>query len=237
MCAGFTAYFKQELGINEIVSSIFISVFCYLILNRNMKGIFLLNSILIPIIIIVLIILGVKVFDNNIEINSIQNNKMWLFNAILYASYNSITLISILIPIKKYITRKKDILKISTICSLIIIVLALIIFMILLTINLDINQIELPTVYVAKHLGEIYKYLYGIIILGAIATTAISSAYGFLNNISKAGKKSKYKMYNKLICFLAIFVSLFGFSNLVNNLYPIFGILGLLQLIFILKCK
>ena len=71
--------------------------------------------------------------------------------------------------------------------------------------------------------------------MGAIVTTAISSAYGFLNNISKT--KEKYDKNNKIICFIAIFISLFGFSNLVNNLYPIFGILGLVQLIFILKCK
>lgn len=70
---------------------------------------------------------------------------------------------------------------------------------------------------------------------GAIATTAISSAYGFLNNVSKNEKK--YKQYTKIICILSIFAPLFGFSNLVNNLYPIFGFLGLVQLIFILKCK
>lgn len=83
--------------------------------------------------------------------------------------------------------------------------------------------------------GNLYKYLYGIIIIGAIITTAISSAFGFLNNISK--DKNSYKILNKIICIVSIFVSLLGFSNLVNNLYPIFGILGLIQLILILKCK
>lgn len=84
-------------------------------------------------------------------------------------------------------------------------------------------------------MGKIYKYLYGIIILGAIITTGVSSAYGFLNNVCKT--KAKYKKVNLLICFTAIFVSLFGFSNLVNSLYPVFGILGLIQLLIILKAK
>lgn len=84
-------------------------------------------------------------------------------------------------------------------------------------------------------LGKTYKYLYGIIILGAIITTAISSAFGFLNNISK--NKERYKRNNKIICILSIFVSLIGFSNLVNNIYPMFGILGLIQLILILKYR
>lgn len=84
-------------------------------------------------------------------------------------------------------------------------------------------------------LGTGYKYLYGIIILGAIITTAISDAFGFLNNVTK--DKKKYKIINAIICILSIFISLFGFSNLVNNIYPIFGILGIIQLILILKCK
>ena len=83
--------------------------------------------------------------------------------------------------------------------------------------------------------GKTYKYLYGIIILGAIVTTAISSAYGFLNNIARNPKQ--YKRYNRLICAISVFVSLFGFSNLVNNIYPIFGILGLIEIFLILKCK
>jgi len=77
--------------------------------------------------------------------------------------------------------------------------------------------------------------LYGLIILGAIITTAISDAFGFLNNVAK--DKRQYKKINAIICLISIFVSLFGFSNLVNNIYPIFGALGIIQLILILKCK
>lgn len=83
--------------------------------------------------------------------------------------------------------------------------------------------------------GVIYKYLYGIIILGAIITTAISSAFGFLNNISRGEKR--YNKFNFAICMCAVFISHFGFSNLVNSLYPVFGILGLMQMLLILKCK
>ena len=84
-------------------------------------------------------------------------------------------------------------------------------------------------------LGIIYKYLYGLIILGAIVTTEISAGYGFLNNISK--NTNRFKLNNKIICILSIPISLIGFSNLVNVLYPFFGILGLVQIFLILKCK
>lgn len=137
---------------------------------------------------------------------------------------------------KKYIKNKIGIIKIVLVSMIIIMILGLVIFILLLTIETgEIAEIELPTVYAAGKIGEIYKHLYGIIMIGAIATTAISAAYGFLNNISK--EKKKYKIYNKTICIIAVFISLFGFSNLINNLYPMFGLLGLIQLIFIFKCK
>ncbi len=235
MCAGFSAYFKQEFGVEIIFSSIFISIFSYFILNKNINGIFALNLILIPIIIFVLIFLSKFTVEKNYSFENIEFNFFWIISSILYASYNSITLVSMLIPMKKYIKIKKYIIIISLLCIFIIFLLALIIYGLLCTINEDISKIELPTVYAVSNFGEIYKYLYGIIIISAITTTAISSAYGFLNNISKT--KQKYKKINFLICIIAIFVSFIGFSNLVNMLYPLFGVLGLIQLIFILRCK
>lgn len=235
MCAGFTAYFKQEFQIDEIYSSIAIAIISYIILSKNIKGIFLLNSILMPLIIIILTVLGIKSIGIAGNFEPVINNNMWLPKAILYASYNSITLVSLLIPIKKYIKNKKDIVKIASISTIIIIILAMIIVLLLLKIDLDISKIELPAVYASGLFGKVYQYLYGIIILGAIMTTSISSAFGFLNNITKTEKK--YKLINKIICIASIFISLFGFSNLVNNIYPIFGVLGLVQLILIIKCK
>ena len=235
MCAGFTAYFKQVLEIPEIISSILVAVFCYILLNKNIKGVLILNWLLIPMMIIVLIILGIKTFTPTYELETIASNNLWYVKAILYASYNSITLISILLPLKKYIKNKKDIMKISVICIIAITILSGVIMLLLNSITGDIGKIEMPAVYASGNLGLVYKYLYGIIIIGAIITTAISSAYGFLNNVSKT--KEKYLKNNLLICLVSIFVSFLGFSNLVNNLYPVFGILGLLQLLFIFRCK
>lgn len=71
--------------------------------------------------------------------------------------------------------------------------------------------------------GHIYKYAYGIIIIGAILTTQISAIFGFLNNITH--EKKVYNRLNKLICISAVFISVIGFSNLVSIIYPFFGML------------
>lgn len=148
----------------NLLYGIFLAVFNFFILNKNINGIVILNSILMPIIILMLVVLGVKTFDVDYDLATSQNGK-WIMSSILYASYNSITLISILIPIKEYIKTKKDIIKISALSSIIIIILALVIFGLLLSIEGDLSKIELPSVYAASQMGLIYKYLYGGIIL------------------------------------------------------------------------
>lgn len=150
MCAGFSAYFKQEFNINEIYTSSIIAISSYIILSRNIKGIFTLNSILMPLIIIILIILGIKGINTKIEVINEIKSLAWIPKSILYTSYNCITLISMLIPIKKYIKNKKDMLKISIITVMIIIILAVIIMMLLSNIHTDISKIELPAVYASR---------------------------------------------------------------------------------------
>ncbi len=122
MCAGFASYFAQEIGKTTIIPSIILAIICYVLLSKNLKGLFILNSILIPIITLIIVALGTKIDITSLNINN-QISRTWLVSAILYASYNSITLISILLPMKKYIKNKSDILKISIISSIIISIL------------------------------------------------------------------------------------------------------------------
>ena len=61
-----------------------------------------------------------------IEIPIKQNG--FLISSLLYASYNSIILIPVLTSLREYVTSKKQVIKISTISSLIIIILALLIY-------------------------------------------------------------------------------------------------------------
>ena len=59
MCAGFAEFFKQELGVNPIIPGILFAIFCYFLLNNDTKGVFILNWMLIPIMIVILVMLGV----------------------------------------------------------------------------------------------------------------------------------------------------------------------------------
>ena len=236
MVAGFSAYFSQELGIPNIIGTIIIIVLCYITFMGNIEGIIKINTILIPILMIFIIILATKNINafENINNKIIQPNFFKsVYSAILYSSYNSITLIPIVITLKKHIKSQQQIKIISILVIITLSILAISIYGLILKVDIDINKLELPTVYVAGMSGKIYKLIYGGIILVAIFTSSISAGYSILENYIDNPKK--YKKIAIIMCTSGILVSKIGFSNLINSLYPIFGLLGILQILFLIK--
>ena len=233
MIAGFGTYFAQEFGINQLVGSFILATITYIILNTSVKGVVKANGIIVPILIILVGIIGILNLKNlpllQIKNYMIPNNNIgFILQAILYASYNSILLIPVLITLNKYIKNKKQITKISILSSVIIAIISTLIFLLLTKVDVDIEKLEMPAVYVVSNMFYILKYLYGFVILGSIFTTTISLGMSFLQNTSKNEKS--YSHIVLIMCITSVIVSKIGFSNLVNLLYPIFGYLGLLQI-------
>ena len=237
MIAGFGTYFAQEFGINQLVGSFILATITYIILNTSVKGVVKANGIIVPILIILVGIIGILNIKNlpllQIKNYMIPNNNIeFILQAILYASYNSILLIPVLITLNKYIKNKKQITKISILSSVIIAIMSTLIFLLLTKVDVDIEKLEMPAVYVVSNMFYILKYLYGFVILGSIFTTTISLGMSFLQNTSKNEKS--YSHIALIMCITSVIVSKIGFSNLVNLLYPVFGYLGLLQIYKIL---
>ena len=239
MVSGFTAYFKQEYNIPNYITGIILAILCYVALNNNIDEVVKISAILVPVIILFIISFGLFDISNGInqvlEMNFIANNfirGMW--NSIIYSSYNSIILIPVLVTLKKYVN-KKNFYSIGVITSLVVIVLSLFIYIILLKSNIDIIEFDLPIIYIVKQYGSVFKYLYGVVIVISIFTSIISAGYSFLKNSIK--NKKNYSKLLKVMCISSIFITNIGFSNLVNTLYPIFGILGIVQIYYILKIK
>ena len=233
MIAGFGTYFAQEFGINQIVGSLVLATITYIILNKNVRGVVKANGIIVPILIILVGIIGLLNLKNlpllHIKNYMIPNNNIgFILQAILYASYNSILLIPVLITLNKYIKNKKQINKISILSSGIITIMSTLIFLLLTKVDVDIEKLEMPAVYVVSNMFYILKYMYGLVILGSIFTTTISLGMSFLQNTAK--NKKSYSQIVLIMCITSVVVSKIGFSNLVNLLYPVFGYLGLLQI-------
>lgn len=239
MIAGFGAYFEQELGISKILGSIILVILCFLIFMTSIKGVVKVNSILVPILTAFVILIGIiNITDLNLpELENYiirTNQSSYFFSAVIYCSYNSILLIPVLITLKNYLSSKRQIGVIAIITSIISIVLSTMIFLLLVRVDVDITKLEMPVVYVVSQMFKALRIVYGLIILSSIFTTAISLGSSFLQNTSK--NRKSYTQIALIMCITSVLVSQIGFSNLINFLYPIFGYLGLIQIVGLI-CK
>ena len=236
MVAGFATYFIQELNISKWFGAILIALLSFITLSKNIDGVIKINTYLIPSIILLISFLGINKIDNiNIISTTNKASMYWILSSILYASYNSITLIPILISLKNKINARKQPITISICVGIIMLTLSIVIFLLMNTFINEIQGIEIPLVYIASSLGKVFKYIYGLVILISIFTTAIGCGYGFLSNTTK--NRKNYIICTGAMCLASILIGQIGFSSLINLLYPVFGYLGIVQIIFLIIAK
>ena len=155
---------------------------------------------------------------------------------IIYTSYNLILLIPVLISLKKQVKTQKNIKYISILSTEIILILSIAIFFLLTKVDRsELENQEMPVVYVISNYFIDYKKIYAFIILASIFTTAISVGIGFIQNMNR--NQNSYPQLVLFMCITSLIVSNFGFSKLVNLIYPIFGYIGILQMIIILRLQ
>ena len=238
MISGFGTYLSQSFGMNQIIGSSILALISYIVFLRKIEDFAKINNIVIPILITIILIIGIinivnlKKIDNNIYLDK---SYFWILQAILYASYNLVLVEPVLVNLKQFLKNKKQILKISIGVGIIMTILATLEFLLLTNVDVNFKNLEMPLVYVVEKTFPRFTYLYGIIILIAIFTTAVSVGISFLNNISK--NKISFPQKAEILCISSVIISQISFSKLVEYLFPLFGFLGLLQMIFILKKK
>ena len=111
-------------------------------------------------------------------------------------------------------------------------ILYFILFFLLLNANIkEIENQEMPIVYIISNYFNKYKKIYAFIVLASIFTTAISVGIGFLQNISK--NSNSYPQFVLFMCITSLLMSNIGFSKLLNFIYPVFGYIGILQIVII----
>lgn len=240
MIAALSSLFDYQFNIAKFITIIWTILICYIIFyKKNIKFIYIINSVLMPV--LILFIISLCLFNinlNNINFNETNNNLniiYSIFMGLLYFSYNSLLLIPIIFDLKVDENKKEknNNFKIAAIYSFIIFLITFLINLLLLSCYNLIYNLELPILYISNSSIKMFSYLYFFIILSAIFTTMISSGYSFISNF----KKNNFKI--KLIIFLSFsfIFCVFSFSDLINFFYPLFGLIGFIQIFLILIDK
>lgn len=228
MGIAFISLLEEFFQASRVVSAIIVSIIAFLVLKGNINGVTRANEYIMPGLIIILLIIGMySLFGENIDILNIANFKKsssFFLSALLYASYNVIVLVPILLKISTNIESRKQIRGIALVIFVVLFICGIAVY---IGSSISGNYAEFPMMETATTIGTVWSWVYFFVILGAIFTSQICSGYSLLSSVTKTQKQ-----YNVLLLFISlllIFLCNFSFSQVVKVCYPVFGALGFVQ--------
>ncbi|MGE4284658.1 MAG: hypothetical protein AB7G87_13265 [Clostridia bacterium] len=239
MVAGSGAIFYEEFRINKEIGIIVMVILCLIVFLFDAKGVVAINTLLTPIMLIGIALLGsyILIFKDTdvIALTNIAQKAAynWFSSSLIYVSYNTLTIVVIMTALHPLITKRKVAIISGLLSGLALGIIAFILWAVLLMFYSDILPYEIPFLHIIMKKGKVMELIYIFILYCAMFTTAVSSGFGFLNRAAHWLKINR-KICIILFCGLAIPLAQIGFSNMVKNMYSLFGYLGMFMIVIIL---
>lgn len=232
MFAGSGATFKQW-NLSYFTGIIFIAVFVWIVLLRDIDGLIELNSLVIPFLIFTLIYVSYSYTSSHHDLSSLylrSHLKVWP-SAITYSALNIISLFGVLSTMGKKVESIKEIIYGGTIAAFFLGLVATLMNSALLKLE-SAQQYEIP-LFAMVSLEKPFYIVTTIILWLAIYTTALSNVHGLVHRIQRNWHYPTVKI-SFLVILTIIPLAFIGFSTLVNILYPLYGVLNLYVLAVLL---
>ncbi|MGL5347117.1 MAG: YkvI family membrane protein [Peptostreptococcaceae bacterium] len=237
MLAGAGAIMQQEFNLSPHVGALIMLGLCIITFISGTKGFVKMNSILVPILCIGGVILGgyIIIFREtevfSMVIPKLQRN--WILSAILYVCYNTITVIVVLCTLHNQLEKRKIARWGGILGGTGLGILGLSIGLTTLIYYNKINTLEIPMLGILMNYPHLLKKVYMIVLLAAMYTTAIANGYGVVENLAESYRIKKRTIIIG-VSILGFLGAQMGFSNIVSKVFPIFGYIGLFEILLIM---
>jgi len=232
MIAGMGNILSANFGLKFSTSVTIFAFVCMLIILTDVNGIVNVNVVITPMMVLGIIFTGIyiivfkdtSVFNINPILVKTTNN--WFFSALTYVSYNSIMSMVVMSSLLPYLKTRKVGIAGGIIGGAMLCFVALIVNAVLYLFYPEIIDYELPMLRIALKYSNALYFVYTIVLMMAMFTSAITSGFYFVDRFSS--KCSLSPKYTAIItCAVVIPLSNLGFGNLISVLYPIFGYIGM----------
>ena len=237
--AGSGAVINQFFGIPKILGSLIMILIAIFFLLRGTDGLIEVNSFIVPGLIAVMVLITILYFmfsKDTISFSNISNfpaQKTGIaLSTILYAGYNTLSASGVIVPLSSKVNKSKTMI-LGIIAGASGLTILCLVINLLLTVNQPyIYQYEIPLLLVANRFGSIIQAMLLVIIWLEMFSTEVSDVYSISKTLEQT-LNIDFKIAIFPVLAFALLISQFGFGNLINKLYPMFG---LLSLIFISQC-
>lgn len=240
MIAGAGSLFEQVFHCPSYIGSVVLTALILPPAFFGMAGMKKVFTLLVPILAVcTLIISALSLWKNGTTLHIPKGQVLnpllpsAALSAVTFVSYNLLCSIGVLSPLKRTNNKK------SLLCG--VAMGALFLLMIAISILLPVLNIEgatkeeLPMLTVAFSMHPLCGYVYGLLlfmgIYGASVATLTETVTYFLQK--KKTSRGRGILLTLGIAALALLLSLFGFSELISIVYPIFGYIGFLVMLLL----
>jgi len=230
---------NAEFGLYKIIGTLCLALGCFIVFIFDIKGIAVINIILVPIITAVIIFIALSsilsgIFEQTFLIGlSPDNNRNILLCSICYVSYNTLTAASVLSPLTKNLNSQRTILVSSIIAGAVI---GAMIFLVWFALGMNFSNIwyeSFPLRKLADGINSNITHIYTTCLIMSIFTTAVSEGYGIISYFNPNTKLRRSVL--SLIMFAALIpFSMINFTALVKYLYYWLGMFGILWIVVLL---
>jgi uncharacterized membrane protein YkvI len=237
MIAGSGATFEQWSGNHSYILGCVIMVGAvFFILLFDVKGLMSINTLLMPLLTFILVMVSVQFLQvNQTDYDMVRMKSdlpVWP-SAIAYAAFNIISLLAVLSTMGSQIERQSEIWLAGLISMVSLGGVATLYNYSLLKIEHLISQYEIPLFALVQDYSPVWLFLISCVLWFAIYTTTISNVHGLVFRLSAILPWPRWIIGLFSLLILAP-MSQFGFSRLVQVLYPLYGVINLLILAAIL---
>ncbi|MCC3381464.1 hypothetical protein ACFQ5D_06460 [Paenibacillus farraposensis] len=232
MLAGSGSVFVEQLHLHYQTGLLITLIGTYLLLNKGIKAILHMNTIVVPLMITISILLVHSTLSMPNPHSFITNTtdhsalRTWI-SPILYTSFNLAMAQVVLVPLGSQ-TYSRNTIRWGGVLGGIGVGFMLMAAHFVMSAQMPgIQQFEIPMGSIAYRLGALVEIIYILLIFMEIFSTFVADIYGLSLQIRQHVQVSPklVTLFIMLTCFL---ISQFGFSSLLSVLYPIFGVLSLI---------
>lgn len=236
MIAGLSSYGNATLGVNGIFFGLVCTfVFAYVFIHG--KGALINSSLIIsPIMCAGIVFMGVYYLllsDKTVFNPFMKISYSWIISSVAYVSYNSIPLIALFWEVRELFSSKNVCFKGAFFGCLSLTAISMILDFLLKEFFVKVKVMDIPMLYISGKLGAGAEFISETVILLAMVSTALSSGFSLISTLERKTQTKRY-ICTLLICVSGFIASLWGFSYLVEYIYPLFGYAGFVIIIYVI---
>lgn len=240
MISGAGAVFEEQLGLSRLIGVTITILGASFILMLGLKGLFLVNSFVVPIMVFFSVMLCVLTLaDGSIQPSMLFMPSTVSMDAVLspfaYAAFNLALAQAILIPVA-YEVKDEKVIREGAVLGGLFLTLILLAGHISLLALPNVLTYEIPTAELMKTAASGLYWVFILVIYCEIFTSVIGNIFGLQKQIN-AYIKLPNLLVTLLICTLSVIIGQFEYGTLLSYLYPIFGYISLLFLFLIWLSK